>query len=697
MSGPVNELEKDVTLNSEPVIETGETEVRNEEVTNPAPEQPAAPVVEEEAVEEPVVEEPAAEEEAPVNESMLVAEPELEPVVEPEVVAEPEVIAEPEPVAELEPVAEPEPVLEPEAVEETESSEEVTEETLVNFANMDKAQLVDKLVQVVQQPIETIKGEVAAIKAAFYALRKQEIAAEKEEFLAKGNEEDAFAPREDEHESRLKELLEMIKEKRAEYNAAQEAIKVENLQKKRDIIRQIEEITSDPDNINRQFPKVQQLQQEFKATGSVPASSETEVWKAYQLAVEKFYDLLKINKELRDYDFKKNLEIKQRLCAEAEALDEETDVVTAFKKLQELHNTWRETGPVAKELREELWTRFKNASVVINKKYQAFFEERKSQEKEMALAKIALCEKIEEINPDEITTYSGWDQATKVIIDLQDQWKKLGFASRKVNSQLFQRFRASCDNFFAKKAEFYKRTKEQFVVNLQKKIELCEKAEALKESTEWRKTTDALVALQKEWKTIGPVAKRHSEEVWKRFIAACDHFFEQKKKQFQDVHSVERENLKAKREVIAAINEALEAEDTEAAAQTVRDLMTRWSTIGHVPYRDKDKVYAEYREAVDKAFDKLDMKGTRASLANFESSISQMGAGDKMSREREKLVRAYEAKCSELKTSENNLGFFSARSKSGSTLIKDMERQIQHIKDEIALLEQKIKLIDEKN
>lgn len=689
MSGPVNELEKDVTLNSEPVIEAGETEVRNEEVTNPAPEQPAAPVVEEEAVEEPVVEEPAAEEEAPVSEP--------EPIVEPEPAAEPIVEAERESVAEPEPVVEAEPVAEPADEATDELDEEVTEEDSVSFANMDKAQLVDKLVQVVQQPIETIKGEVAAIKAAFYALRKQEIAAEKEEFLAKGNEEDAFAPREDEHESRLKELLEMIKEKRAEYNAAQEAIKVENLQKKRDIIRQIEEITSDPDNINRQFPKVQQLQQEFKATGSVPASSETEVWKAYQLAVEKFYDLLKINKELRDYDFKKNLEIKQRLCAEAEALDEETDVVTAFKKLQELHNTWRETGPVAKELREELWTRFKNASVVINKKYQAFFEERKSQEKEMALAKIALCEKIEEINPDEITTYSGWDQATKVIIDLQDQWKKLGFASRKVNSQLFQRFRASCDNFFAKKAEFYKRTKEQFVVNLQKKIELCEKAEALKESTEWRKTTDALVALQKEWKTIGPVAKRHSEEVWKRFIAACDHFFEQKKKQFQDVHSVERENLKAKREVIAAINEALEAEDTEAAAQTVRDLMTRWSTIGHVPYRDKDKVYAEYREAVDKAFDKLDMKGTRASLANFESSISQMGAGDKMSREREKLVRAYEAKCSELKTSENNLGFFSARSKSGSTLIKDMERQIQHIKDEIALLEQKIKLIDEKN
>ena len=631
MSPSMKNLEQDVTLNSEPAIEAGETEVRNEEVNEPSP------------------------------------------------------------------TVEPEPIAAPETIEETATPQEETDEPTVSFADMDKAQLVDKLVEVVQQPIETIKGEVAAIKAAFYALRKQEVAAEKEEFLAKGNEEEAFAPREDEHESRLKELLEMVKEKRAEYNAAQEAIKVENLQKKRDIIRQIEEITNDPDNINRQFPRVQQLQQEFKAAGPVPATSETEVWKAYQLAVEKFYDLLKINKELRDYDFKKNLEIKQQLCAEAEALDEENDVVAAFKKLQELHNTWRETGPVAKELREDLWARFKNASAVINKKYQAFFEERKSQEKEMADAKTALCEEIEKINPDEITSYSGWDQATKVIIGLQEQWKKLGFASRKVNNQLFARFREACDNFFAKKAEFYRRTKEEFAANLAKKVELCEKAEELKDSTEWRKTTEALVALQKQWKTIGPVAKRHSDEVWKRFIAACDHFFEQKKKQFQDVHSVERDNLKTKREVIAAINEALEAEDTDAAAQTVRDLMARWNTIGHVPYRDKDKVYADYREAVDKAFDKLDMKGTRASLANFESSISQMGGGDKMSREREKLVRAYEAKCSELKTCENNMGFFSARSKSGSTLIKDMERQIQHIKDEIALLEQKIKLIDEKN
>lgn len=637
MSGSVNELEKDVTLNAEPVIETGETAVRNEEMT--ATEATAQPMEQE------------AEADAATTGSQSADA----------------------------------------ALDTDDAAHDSTK-----YGELDKAQLVERLEEVVQQPVETIRGEVTAIKAAFYALRKQELAAEREEFLARGNEEAAFAPREDECENRVKQLLEVVKERRAEYNAAQEAIRTQNLEHKREIIRQIEEITGDPDNINRQFPRVQQLQQDFKAVGPVPATSETEIWKSYQLAVEKFYDLLKINKELRDYDFKKNLEIKQQLCADAEALDDEADVVSAFKQLQELHNTWRETGPVAKELREDLWARFKNASAVINKKYQAFFEQRKSQEREMADAKTALCEEIEKIDPTQIKSYAGWDEATRVIIGLQEQWKQLGFASRKVNAQLFARFRKACDEFFALKAEFYKKTKEMFVANLERKLQLCEQAEALKDSTDWRKTTDALVALQKEWKTIGPVAKRHSDEVWKRFIAACDHFFEQKKQQFQDVHAVERDNLKAKREVIAAINAALEAEDVEAAAQTVRDLMARWNSIGHVPYRDKDKVYADYREAVDRAFEKLDMKGTRASLANYETTLSQMSGTDKVSHEREKLVRAFEQKCSELKTYENNMGFFNAQSKSGNSLLREMERRIQHIKDEIALLEQKIKLIDEK-
>ena len=487
-----------------------------------------------------------------------------------------------------------------------------------------------------------------------------------------------------------------IKEKRAAYNAAQDALKAENLAKKREIISKINEIAEDADNVNRQYSTVQQLQQDFKAIGEVPSENDTEVWKSYQVAVERFYDLLKMNKELRDYDFKKNLEQKQALCAEAEALDEEADIVDAFKKLQQLHTSWREIGPVSKEIREELWTRFKNASAVINKKYQSFFEERKANEKKNAESKEALCVKIEAISTDNLKTYAAWDEATKAIIGLQEEWKKLGFASRKVNTELFARFRKSCDEFFAKKAEFFKRIKDELAANLAKKIELCEKAEALKDSTEWKKTTDALIALQKEWKTVGPVVKKHSDAVWKRFIAACDAFFEEKKKQNVNVHSVEHENLKQKKDIIAQINSILENKETEDAPNKVRELMKKWQEVGHVPYKEKDKVYAEYKAAIDKAFEQLDMKAKKARMANFANSINQMSDTGKVYHERERLVRAYEMKSQELKTYENNLGFFNAQSKSGNSLVKEMERKIANIKEEIAMLEQKIKLIDEK-
>ncbi|MBQ2163773.1 MAG: DUF349 domain-containing protein, partial [Muribaculaceae bacterium] len=419
-------------------------------------------------------------------------------------------------------------------------------------------------------------------------------------------------------------------------------------------------------------------------------------WKSYQQAIENFYDLLKINKELRDYDFKKNLEIKQQLCEEAEALDEENDVIAAFKKLQALHDKWRETGPVAKDIREQLWARFKNASSVINKKHQAFFEERKTSEKENADAKTALCEAIEKIETDGLKTYAAWDEVTKQIIGLQEEWKKLGFASRKVNSALFSRFRKSCDDFFAKKAAFFKSMKEELASNLAKKTELCEKAEALKDSTDWKSTTDALIALQKEWKTIGPVVKKHSDAVWKRFITACDYFFEEKKKQTSSQRSIEHDNLKAKKEIIAEVNKILESEENvEEAPQMIRDLMAKWQTIGHVPYKEKDKIYAAYKEAIDKAFEKFDMKAIRARLTNFENTMSQSGS-DKVYHERERLVRAFEQKCNELKTYENNMGFFTARSQSGNTIVKEMERKIAALKDDIALLEQKIKIIDEK-
>ncbi len=583
-----------------------------------------------------------------------------------------------------------------EVVNQVSETQKVSEESLTNYAAMDKKQLVEVLQNLAQQPVNEVKEDVVRVRVAFAAIRKEELAKEKEAFIAKGNEEAAFAPAADELEEQFKSLYAEIKEKRAAYNAAQDALKAENLAKKREIISKINEIAEDADNVNRQYSTVQQLQQDFKAIGEVPSENDTEVWKAYQVAVERFYDLLKMNKELRDYDFKKNLEQKQALCAEAEALDEEADIVDAFKKLQQLHTSWREIGPVSKEIREELWTRFKNASAVINKKYQSFFEERKANEKKNAEGKEALCVKIEAISTDNLKTYAAWDEATKAIIGLQEEWKKLGFASRKVNTELFARFRKSCDEFFAKKAEFFKRMKDELAANLAKKIELCEKAEALKDSTEWKKTTDALIALQKEWKTVGPVVKKHSDAVWKRFIAACDAFFEEKKKQNVNVHSVEHENLKQKKDIIAQINSILENKETEDAPNKVRELMKKWQEVGHVPYKEKDKVYAEYKAAIDKAFEQLDMKAKKARMANFANSINQMSDTGKVYHERERLVRAYEMKSQELKTYENNLGFFNAQSKSGNSLVKEMERKIANIKEEISMLEQKIKLIDEK-
>ena len=582
---------------------------------------------------------------------------------------------------------------EPEALAETEASAE-SEAPAVRYAEMSKAELVAKLQELAQQPVDTIRDEVAVIKAAFYAIRKDEIAKAKEAFVAEGNNPEDFVAGEDADENQVKDILAVIKDRRAEFNAAQEAERLRNLELKRGIIQQIGEITSDPDNINRQYTKVQQLQQEFKAVGPVPATDETDIWKAYQQAVEKFYDLLKINKELRDYDFKKNLEIKQQLCAEAEQLDDQPDVVMAFRKLQDLHNTWRETGPVAKELREDLWARFKNASAVINKKYQTHFEERKAREKEVMTAKTELCERIEAIDLESLKSHAAWDAATKQVIEMQQQWKEIGFVSRRASGNLFARFRKSCDNFFARKTEYFKEMKDTMAANLAKKTALCERAEALMDSTDWRTATNEFVAMQKEWKTIGAVAKRHSDAVWKRFIAACDHFFEQRKQQHADVHAVEHANLKAKKEIIAKLKAMLEGEPADDAAQQVRELIAQWQGIGHVPFKEKDKIFHEYRDLVDQAFDKFDIRGSRAQLANFESNLSKMEGTDRVYHERERLVRAYEQKNNELKTYENNMGFFNAQSKTGNSIVKEMERKIERLKEDIALLEAKIKMLD---
>jgi len=602
-----------------------------------------------------------------------------------------------EPQTEAQEVVKEEVKVEAPEVSKTEEPAPVADEpkatSKLELAGKSKGELVDMMREVATRPIEDVKDEVQAIKAAFFALRREEVSQEREAFLANGNEESAFVPKEDADENNLKELLNVLKERRTEYNAAQEATREANLEKKRQIISLINEIANDPDNINRQFNRVRQLQQEFKDAGEVPATADTEVWKEFQRATERFYDVLKVNRELRDYDFKKNLELKQQLCEEAEALDEETDIVSAFRKLQELHSKWREIGPVAKELREELWARFKAASSAINKKYQTFFEDRKSKEKENADAKTALCEKIEQITTDDLKTYAQWDEVTKQIIALQEDWKKLGYASRKANAALFARFRKSCDEFFNKKAEFYKTMKDELSSNLAKKIDLCERAEALMDSTEWKEATEKFVEMQKEWKTIGPVVKKHSDAVWKRFIAACDHFFEQKKKQNVNVHAVEHDNLKAKKEVIATLKATIE-EAAEDAAQTVRSLMDRWQEIGHVPFKEKDKIYAQYRELVDKAFETLNMRGSRYSGDGGSRGPRQSSSSERGLSERDRLVRTYEQRMGELKTFENNMGFLTANTKSGNSLVQEMERRIARLKEEIADLEQRIKELD---
>ncbi len=562
--------------------------------------------------------------------------------------------------------------------------------------SLSKEELLAALTELSQKEATDIgRDEVSRLKQQFYAIRKNEIEKEKAEFIANGNEEAAFAAKTDEIEEKFKEALNVIKEKKAVLLAAQETERQNNFEQKSKILDEIKALAADTDNVNRTFNRFKELQQEFKNVGEVPPTVATDQWKQYQDAVEAYYDQLKINKELRDYDFKKNLEIKQLICEEAEKLSEEADVIVAFKRLQDLHEKWREVGPVAKDIREEIWGRFKDASAIINKKYQAFFEERKNREQENENAKTAICERIEALDFESLKSYSAWDEMTKVILEAQEDWKKLGFASKKMNNVLFARFRETCDKFFEMKANYFKNIKDDLASNLEKKIALCEKAEALKDSTDWKKTTDEFVALQKEWKTIGAVAKKHSEVVWRRFLAACDYFFEEKKKKTSGVRQTEQANLKLKKEVIAKLGAIAEDTPREDAIKQVKELMAQWQEIGHVPYREKDKVYETYRAKVDELYKRFDMRGSQARMNNFEDSVNEMsGDENKLYRERERLMRNYEQKRNELNTYENNMGFFNSKSKSGDSMLRELERKIQRIKEEIATLEQKIKVID---
>lgn len=545
------------------------------------------------------------------------------------------------------------------------------------------------------EAVEISREEIAHLKQRFYAIRKLEQEAELAAHIAEGKDAESFIPALDPTEEEFKNLMNTLRERKAALAAAEEEERKANLSRKLALIEELKTISADTDNVNRAFPRVKEIQTEFKEIGEVPATEATELWKNYQGAVEQFYDQLKVNKDLRDYDFRKNLELKTLLCEEAEKLNSEEDIVLAFKRLQNLHDEWRQTGPVAKEQRESIWARFKDASTAVNKKYQAYFEERKQREAENGKAKTEICERLEALSFDSLNTYAAWDEMTRTILAAQEEWKKLGFASAKINNSLFARFRAVCDKFFTLKAEHYRKMKDELAENLEKKTRLCERAEALRDSTDWRKTADELVKLQKEWKSIGTVPKKHSDNIWHRFQAACDAFFEARTANLSESRSAEQANLKAKRDVIAALKEIpLDAPRAEAMPK-VKELQAKWQEIGHVPFREKDKLYEEYRAVCDALYNR--MGRDRGNMSRFEDVIKEMGSDEqKLYRERERILRAFEIKRNELKTYENNLGFLSSKSKSGDSMVREMERRIQRIKDDLKGIEDKIKLIDSK-
>lgn len=542
--------------------------------------------------------------------------------------------------------------------------------------------------------------EIGRLKQQFYSLVNESMAVQRDEFIAAGNDPEAFNPVPVAEEPEFKDLMVKVKEVKALYRERVEAEQLRNLERKNAIISELMSMADDTDNVNRHYPRAKELQVEFKEIGEVPQQNTTQIWKSFQEAVEHFYDQWKVNKELRDYDFKKNLSEKQLLIDEAKALTTEEDVVIAFRRLQELHEKWRETGPVAKEIREEIWQEFKDASAEINKRYQAFFEERKQREQANEAAKTALCERIEAITPDTLTSYSAWNKATETIMEAQKEWKTLGYASRKANNQLFSRFRATCDAFFAAKGEFFKTMKNNLAENLAAKTKLCEQAEALAASTEWRKTSDELVELQKKWRSIGAVPKKHSDQIWQRFMTACNTFFDNKKHATTDVRRTEQANLKVKKSIVAeltALNAPDAAIDRAEAIEKINALRARWQETGHVPFKEKDKLHDTYREVVRQLFDKYDVHEKRQRMDSFQSSIDAISSDrTKLLRERDRMMRAYESRKSELATYENNLSFLSARSRSGASMLGEIERNIERLKNSLKELEEKIQLIDGK-
>lgn len=599
--------------------------------------------------------------------------------------------------AEQEPVSEPteEQTEQPEA---TKQEEETPKEEEAPKIYATKQEVLDRLKEIANSDEYPQKSELDLLKTTFYKLHLAEREAQQKEYLGNGGDPEHYQIVPDKLEESLKTEMAIIKEKRAKIFQQQEAEKEENLKKKLEIIEQIKAMATSPDEANKSFQAFKSLQQQWKEIKAVPAENASELWRNYQLYVEQFYDLLNLNREAREYDFKKNLELKTKLCETAENLANEEDVISAFHQLQELHQQYREIGPVAKELREEIWTRFKAASTVINKRHQQHFETLRQEEEENLTKKTALCEKVEDIVAQEYKTAGEWEKHTKEIIDIQAEWKTIGFAPQKMNVKIFERFRSACDQFFQNKAEFFKQMKQRFAENAEKKKELVEKAQALTDSTDWKSTSDKLIALQKEWKTIGMVPRKQGDRLWNDFITACNTFFEARNKANASTKNIEYENLDNKRAIIAQLKELAEKPD-ENTKEKVQELVDEYGKIGHVPYKEKDNVYQEYHDILDKLYKDLHISFARRHLDNFKNNLKNMAkmGEDALDNERGRLMHRYEQLKSEITTYENNLGFLNASSKKGNNLLDEMNRKVEKLKDDCKMIREKIKAIDAEN
>ncbi|MBP3567067.1 MAG: DUF349 domain-containing protein [Paraprevotella sp.] len=558
--------------------------------------------------------------------------------------------------------------------------------------------IVARLKELAEADVIAEKQELDALKRAFYKIHKTEVADARTEFIENGGAPEAFLPAPNVLEDEFKATMNIIRQKRAEQHAQIERQKEENAQKKQEILERIKTLSSTPEEANQAYKEFKELQTQWQELKLIPAEKANELWKTYQLYVELYYDQLKLNHEFREYDFKKNLEIKTHLCEVAEKLGEESDVISAFQQLQNLHQEYKETGPVSKELREDIWNRFKAASTVINKRHQQHFEDLKAREEENLAQKTALCEKIENINIADIKTSAEWEAQTAEIIEMQKEWRTIGYTPQKMNIKIFERFRIACDKFFTEKAAFFKTLKENQADNLSRKTALCEKAETLKDNTDWKATSDKFMQLQKEWKTIGAVPKKYSESLWQRFNTACDYFFEERSKATASQRNEEKENLQKKEDIIEKLKALLENNEDENKSDAVKALIKEWNEIGFVPFKEKDRVYKQYRETIDQIYKTLNISAARRKLDNFKNKLKNDAKedGQTLARERERLIRIYENKHNEIKTYENNLGFLTSNSKKGNNLVNEMNKKVEKLKDELQLLGEKITAINEK-